>query len=90
MLREILLKLVTAKKQMNLLSNLVSKTLAVKLNHKGDWKMKNENITDKKAGKGNGNSVIDNHEYPKDSATNYVSGDSTRSSSSHNFSEDNK
>ena len=52
--------------------------------------MKNENITDKKAGKGNGNSVIDNHEYPKDSATNYVSGDSTRSSSSHNFSEDNK
>ncbi len=53
-------------------------------------KNSNSNITDKKAGKGNGNSVINNHEYSKDRATNYTSGDSMRSSSSHNFSQNNK
>lgn len=39
----------------------------------------------KKAGNGNGNSVINNHERSKNSTTDYVSGDSTPSSSSHKF-----
>ena len=46
--------------------------------------------TNKKAGKGNGNSVINNYEHKKGSTSNYVSGDSAGSSSSHNFSQDNK
>ncbi len=50
----------------------------------------NSNATDKKAGNGNGNSVINNHERQNNKADNYVSGDTPRSSSSHNFSQDNK
>lgn len=44
------------------------------------------NASDKKAGNGNGNSVINNHEY----ASNYVSGDSASSSSSKKFGENTK
>lgn len=43
------------------------------------------NTTNKKAGKGNGNSVINNYERTNNNATDYVSGDSTPSSSSHKF-----
>lgn len=43
----------------------------------------------KKAGKGNGNSVIDNYERSKNKATDYVSGDSTPSSSGHKFGDTN-
>lgn len=50
---------------------------------------KDMHASNKKAGKGNGNSVINNHEYKKNTANNYVSGDTSRSSSSHNFSQDN-
>lgn len=46
---------------------------------------KDLNATNKKAGKGNGNSVINNKEQAKSQASNYVSGDSPRSSSSHTF-----
>ena len=54
--------------------------------------MKNENLnaTDKKAGKGNGNSVINNYEHQKNQLNDYVSGDSTPSSSSHKFSKNTK
>lgn len=58
--------------------------------------MKNETMkaTNKKAGKGNGNSVINNYERPNNSSENctnnsaydYVSGDAVRSSSGHKFS----
>lgn len=49
--------------------------------------MKNEtgNTTNKKAGNGNGNSVINNHERTRNKANDYVSGDSTPSSSAHKF-----
>lgn len=43
------------------------------------------NATNKKSGKGNGNSVINNQEHSKNKATDYVSGDSTPSSSRHKF-----
>jgi hypothetical protein len=38
----------------------------------------------KKAGNGNGNTVIDNHESAKN-VSNYVSGDATATSSNHKF-----
>jgi len=47
------------------------------------------NTTNKKAGNGNGNSVINNHEPSKNKATDYVSGDSTPSSSGHKFGDTN-
>lgn len=49
-------------------------------------KQENNAVTNKKAGNGNGNSVINNHEYSKNKATNYISGDSASSSSAHQFS----
>ena len=48
----------------------------------------NSNFTNKKAGKGNGNSVINNHERSKNKATDYVSGDYP-SSSGHKFGRNN-
>ena len=51
---------------------------------------KDMNASNKKQGKGNGNSVINNHEHSKNTSKNYVSGDSSSSSSSHNFSQNNK
>lgn len=48
-------------------------------------KNQNLNATNKKAGNGNGNSVINNYEHTKNNANDYVSGDSTSSSSSHKF-----
>ena len=39
--------------------------------------------TNKKAGNGNGNSVINNYEHSKNKASDYVSGDSTPSSAGH-------
>ena len=47
----------------------------------------NFTLVDKKEGNGNGNSVINNHERNKNKASDYVSGDSTPSSSSHKFEE---
>lgn len=49
--------------------------------------MSNENLnaSNKKAGKGNGNSVINNYEHTKNKTTDYVSGDSTPSSAAHKF-----
>lgn len=44
-------------------------------------------LVNKKEGDGNGNSVIDNHERNKNKASDYVSGDSTSSSSGHKFEE---
>lgn len=54
--------------------------------------MKDEGFVtvNKKAGNGNGNSVINNHEGSKNSTSDYVSGDSTPSSSSHKFSDTNQ
>ena len=54
--------------------------------------MKDVNFTlvNKKTGNGNGNSVINNQERPSNQTTDYVSGDSTPSSSSHRFGEDKK
>lgn len=50
--------------------------------------MKKEmNASNKKAGKGNGNSVINNYERQKNSTSNSVSEGSGGSSSSHNFSQ---
>lgn len=47
------------------------------------------NATNKKAGKGNGNSVINNYEHTSNTTKDYVSGDSTPSSSSHKFDKNN-
>ena len=44
-------------------------------------------LVDKKEGDGNGNSVINNHERNKNKVSDYVSGDSTPSSSGHKFEE---
>ncbi len=48
---------------------------------------KEMSTTNKKAGKGNGNSVINNYEHPKSTTSDYVSSGSTRSSSCHNYSQ---
>ncbi len=48
---------------------------------------KEMNATNKKAGKGNGNSVINNYEHQKNSTSDYVSSGSTGSSSGHNYSQ---
>lgn len=48
---------------------------------------KDMNTSNKKAGNGNGNSVINNHEHKKNSTSNYTSGDLGGSSSSHNYSQ---
>ncbi len=50
----------------------------------------NFTIVNKKAGNGNGNSVINNQERPNNKTTDYVSGDSTPSSSGHKFGENKK
>ena len=50
----------------------------------------NFTLVNKKEGNGNGNSVINNHERNKNKASDYVSGDSTPSSSSHKFEENPK
>lgn len=46
--------------------------------------MKSNTSNKKQAGKGNGNSVINNRETPKN-ASNYVSGDATPTSAGHKF-----
>lgn len=43
----------------------------------------------KKAGNGNGNSVINNYEHSKNTTSDYVSGDSAPSSASHKVSNTN-
>ena len=48
---------------------------------------KKMNASNKRQVNGNGNSVINNHEYKKNTTSNYVSGDLGGSSSSHNFSQ---
>lgn len=50
----------------------------------------NLNASNKKAGKGNGNSVINNYEHTKNQTTDYVSGDSAPTSAGHKFDENSK